>query len=183
MIVLSDEVVFSGVYAKYFPRMVVFAVSFVGTAEAAEDIVQDVFLKLHQLKYEFEREAALKSFLYTTVRNKAIDRLRAEQRSQKINQKIGEDYLDETLLNDELDGDLVYLLAQALRDLPPQSKKVIELLYENDLSYREVADRLGISPNTVKNLRKFALNLLRKKFDGRKLLSLFLTGMRLSAGV
>jgi len=179
MIVLLDYKDFIKVYEKYFSRMVVFALSFLDNMAAAEDIVQDVFVKLHGSSYTFESDAVLSAFLYKTVRNRAIDELRGEKRAQLAKQKIKEEYTEEELLNDELDGDLVYYLAQSLSKLPPQSKRVIRLLYEDDLSYKEVADALNISPSTVKNLRKFALGLLRKKMNNNMLLDFFLLAARL----
>lgn len=174
MISLADQDVFEEVYKKYFPRLVVFALSFTGAEASAEDIVQDVFLKLHSATNSFEAESALTAFLYISVRNKAIDYLRRERRSATIEVE----YSNQDRLSDELDGDLLYLLAQSLDDLPPQSRKVLGLLFENDLSYKEVATALDISPNTVKNMRRFALDLLRRKFDRNGLLRILLIGMR-----
>jgi RNA polymerase sigma-70 factor (family 1) len=179
MIVLSDYKDFIGVYEKYASRMVVFALSFLDNMATAEDVVQDVFLKLHGSQHTFESDAGLSAFLYKTVRNRAIDQLRSQKRTQLVKQKIKEEYSEEELLNDELDGELIYFLARSLNDLPKQSKKVIRLLYEEDLSYKEVAETLNISPSTVKGLRKFALDLLRKKMDNKKLLQLFLLSFRL----
>ena len=159
--------------------MVVFALSFLDDMAAAEDVVQDVFLKLHGSGHSFESETVLRAFLYTTVRNRSIDQLRSRKRTQLVKQQLKETYTEEELLNDELDGELIYFLAQSLNDLPARSKKVIRLLYEEELSYKEVAETLRISPSTVKGLRKFALELLRKKFDNKKLLEIFLLGFRL----
>jgi RNA polymerase sigma-70 factor (ECF subfamily) len=171
MIILSDQETFAQIYNKYFPRLVVFAGSF---TETPEDTVQDVFVKLYNSDNTFENESLLSSFLYTAVRNRSIDLLRARQRKDGLLEQIEQEYTDDHLLNDQLDGDLLYLLAQSLEDLPPQSRRVIHLLFENDLSYKDAAAALDISPNTVKNMRKFALDLLRRKFAGKKLMSILL---------
>jgi RNA polymerase sigma-70 factor (ECF subfamily) len=183
MIILSDKAAFERIYTKYFPRLVLFAQSLAGTVESAEDIVQDVFLKLHRLDNTFDSEARLSSFLYTSVRNRAIDHLRSRQRMAGIDASIEERYGEADALNDKLDGDLLYLLAQSVKDLPQQSRNVIRLLFENDLSYGDVAAALDISPHTVKHMRKFALELLRKKFRNRRLMSVVLLGARLLPGM
>lgn len=175
MIILSDQEVLASIYKKYFARLVVFAQPLTGTVTTAEDIVQDVFVKLQQLNNTFDSETKLASFLYKSVRNKAIDHLRAERAKTMTPEDINEHYTAEDALNDELDGDLLYLLAQSLEDLPAQSKKVITLLFENDLSYKDVAAALDISPHTVKHMRKFALDLLRKKFKALKKIPFFIS--------
>lgn len=149
----SDEVAFTQVYLHFGKRLIHFAVSLVRSKEIAEEIVEDVFVKLWANRNNIIDIDNLTVYLYVAVKNKSLNVL-----SQKARDLIAApfDYLDTTL--DEFAADpydimitseMMASMHQAIEELPPRCKMIFKLIREDGLKYKEVADILNISVNTI----------------------------------
>lgn len=158
------------VYDKYFSMLFVHVMKFVDNTEDANDIVIVTFNKLFSKFEDFDTEAEARGFLYTASKNDAFNYLRKRKRNaikyKAFVRTFGE--IDDTA-NDQLDGMLLYRLNEELEKLPARSKQVIRMLYFDKLSYREVSQELDLAEKSVANMRKYALDLLRKVFTRREL--------------
>jgi len=130
-----------------------------------EEIVQDVFLKLWERRSDFNHFESIRSFLYTSCRNAALNRIQQQKRSQQL----ANDYITQLDLIDlPISHQMIYLetlreVHDAIETLPEQCRHVIYKLVVEDLSPQEVAISLGITTSTVYNQKKRGIELLRER--------------------
>lgn len=137
--------------------------------DGAEEIVQDLFVALWSHRAQLEVRGSLATYLCIAVRNRALNRLRAERRRAAVVTRAlaGED--PDTADHDPVSADSAALtreravaLEHAIGALPPRVREAFMLQRMHDLSYTEVAQVMGVSPSTVKNQIARALQLLRE---------------------
>lgn len=133
----------------------------------AEDIVQDVFLKIWKKRSEFDIHDDLKSYLFTSVRNRSFEHLRRDRMisNHEENIKLNESLLHETEIDEIEKYVRLEKIYQAINTLPTKCKEVFSLSKINGLSYAEIAEHLNISVKTVENQIIRALKLLREKVN------------------
>lgn len=157
-----------GIFRAYYPRLCYFAFTMLNNKEVAEDMVQDVFLRLHGRMHNFLAENALKSFLYLSVKNACLNQIKhravEEKHATKAHLSTAE---DPVALNNLIRAEVYGEVHLALMDLPNGCKKVITLSFFEGMNNDEIAQKLNISINTVKTQKKRALQLLRLKMDPR----------------
>lgn len=159
----GSEAAAAQLYRKYYRGLVFFAMDFVKEQKQAEDIVQDAFVKLWQNRNKFQTLPELRSYLYVTVRNAALNLLEHENvknrfRNEAIHTQVREDDLVESRM---LLAELMQFVYQHLKELPAPYAEVLQLLYLEELSPAEVAERLQLSPENLR-IRKFrAIGMLR----------------------
>ncbi len=144
-------------YSRYYKVMVAYAFPLLGRQDEAEDAVQDAFFNLWKKRPTFDTDAHLKSYLYSVVRNQAIDRRR------KKNQLNGtgdfHDIAEEA--PHTFDSEEVYeMLFDAIDALPPRQRDIFLLIMEGKKNI-EIAEVLNISLNSVKAQRQTGMKTLR----------------------
>jgi len=161
---------FSNTYVNYFPRLVRFAHTYVLSRYEAEHIVQDMFLHLLENPELFESMKNADTWLFTLVKNRCIDFLRSRMRPSGKRHSLDETLNREYELNlyslqqfDEgsLHGkDLETLFNEAVATLPKRCREVFTLSRFEGLQHKEIAERLGISTNTVERQMNIAIKKL-----------------------
>jgi RNA polymerase sigma-70 factor (ECF subfamily) len=155
---------FQVVFRTYYNLLCNYAFTFTKDADASEDLVQDLFIKIWEQRRGLLKEGSIRYYLFTAVRNNCITWLRREKRSATVQLTGYEtisattDYPDE-LMDEEKDEKL--LLEQAIAQLPPKCKEIFLLSRFGKLSYKEIATDLDISPKTVENQLGKAFKILR----------------------
>lgn len=162
---------FSDLYQNYFPKLIRFAREYVVSEEDAENIVQDTFLFLWENQERFQSVRNLNAFLYTLIKNRCIDFLRVKVSEAKRNEKVQDrferefqlkldslSYIDVDHLSEE---DVEKLIDEALNSLPEKCRQIFMLSRIDGLKYKEIAERLGVSVNTIENQISIALRKLR----------------------
>jgi RNA polymerase sigma-70 factor (ECF subfamily) len=167
----GDEPALAALYDRMSNLAYGLALRVLGNADAAEDVVQDAFLRIwHRAdRYEPDRGAA-RAWVLRVVRNVAIDRLRtmdarlrAETRSQTESALVAvPESPDETASRSERSR----ILRQALADLPAEQRRAIEIAYFEGLSHSEIAERERMPLGTVKTRIRDGVIRLREKFMG-----------------
>lgn len=151
-----------GVFDQYFKALVLFSDRYIGCREESESIVQDTFVYLWERKLEFENSVALKSWLYTTVRNKALNVIKHQkilsEYHSDIREKTSEVYYMRSLMEEETRR----LLLEAVHQLPEQCRRVC-LLALDGYDNQRMAEIMEVSVDTVKFHKKNAYKLLREK--------------------
>lgn len=171
LVSLSDGSVFGTTYKTYYHPLCFYASKIVG--EHAEDVVENLFIKLWDKKQVFNDSGHLRAFLYHATRNACLDFLKSDKR-RAVSADVypaedaGTDHL-QTLIEAETYAEIY----RAVHSLPAQCAKVIELGFFEGFSNKEIAQKLGLSEQTVKNHKLRALNLLKEKLSGRAFLLVF----------
>lgn len=152
-------------FREFYNPLCNYAFSILKDRSLSEDTVQDVFTKLWDKKDQLEIDS-VKSYLFKSTKNKAIEKLRQQKRSSEHNETIrSTTYVNETH-EDQADK---YLLKEKLfnsiRQLPPKCQEIFVLSKMNGLTYSEIADDLQLSVKTVENQIGRALRLLRTKMS------------------
>jgi RNA polymerase sigma-70 factor (ECF subfamily) len=155
---------FTQVFKALCPALCGYSMRLIGDWAAAEDIVQEAFVKIWERRAQFLQFAVLKSYLYTTVRNDSLQWLRRENRKQtkERTSQQGEQDNERSKLEDLIRAEVIRELIAGVEILPPQCRQVISLFYEGK-NTREVAETLQISQGNVKVQKGRGLELLRKR--------------------
>ena len=137
-----------------------------GTLAEAEDVVADVFAKLLVNRNRFEKVENIQAYLYASTRNAAINRSQAARRHAAAHQQVG--YLAESdmsseqaLQNEIIRGEVLQAIYQEIEELPDQARKIFKLIFIENLPTHEIAERLGLNPQTVRSQKFRAVQLIR----------------------
>lgn len=163
---LCDELSLKQLFDKYYTRLVHFSGQLVGSTEAAEDVVQEAFIKYWNQQSDIApHPLAIKSYLYTTVKHISLNLVR----HQKVKAGYAVDFAD-TAVEDSLENAIIQAevlaeLHRALCTLPAVCQQISRMCYLNGMKNQEVAEELDISVNTVKTQKQRALQLLRLQLN------------------
>ena len=158
----GDESAFETLFRRWYEPLCHYACRLAdGDMDEAEDLVQQAFVKLWEYRSRLKVEWSLKAYLYKSVHNACLNRIR----SQKVKSK----YLEfnaqqpDTMQTPPEDTapELREHFQRALDALPPQCRHIFELSRFEALKYREIAEQLGISIKTVETQMGKALRVLR----------------------
>lgn len=155
----GDTKAFKTIFDTYYKRLYVFSLSYVTEKYAAEEIVENVLLKLWQKRHKLDKIENLKSYLYSMVRNASLDYLKKENKYVRL------DIQKHDAINSKnafiIEEETHAILFQALETLPKKCRKIFELSCLEGLKYKDIAEDLQISINTVKSQRARAIELLK----------------------
>lgn len=156
-----DRAVFARVYEHFYPLLFATARKYLGEREQAEEVVQDVFLRLWEKDFALEHAAALKSYLFRAVINQCINHLQRhrllESHHDTIRHLQEESYLCTFLEEQELRERIHY----AVERLPEQCRRIFKLSRYSGLKNAEIAHELQLSVKTVENQMTIALRQLK----------------------
>lgn len=158
---LTDEAQFRHIFDKYYIALCMFANQYVEDEAVASDIAQDCFVKLWQLREDFMYVHQIKAFLYTAVRNKALNELEHTKVMNEYAQKIIEMKKDSFFHDKVVEEESYRILTEAIDKLPPKMKAIMRLALEGK-SNTEIAETLNVSGETVHSLKKIAYRKLRQ---------------------
>jgi RNA polymerase sigma-70 factor (ECF subfamily) len=163
----GSEYAFTQIFDHYRGAVYGTAFKFLKSQEAAEEIVQDIFLKLWMKRSELPSIQNFNGFLFTSARNAILDKLRKTANEKTAQQVLSkqQSFTDNTDHRVQ-DNQYQQILEQAIDNLSPQQKEVFRLAKMEGYSYKEIADHLGISVLTVKVHMNKALASLREYLKG-----------------
>ncbi len=160
----GDAGAFERIVQRFATELFTFVFRFVGGAAAAEDVVQETFLQVHQSAEGFDKDRRFKPWLFTIAANKARDHLRSRARKRERSVETGRSSEDEgpsllEILSDPSSGPDAALEASEQREMvrqvvdgmPEHLREVLVLGYYQRFSYKDIADVLGIPLGTVKS--------------------------------
>jgi len=162
---LNSEAAFEQVFKTHFKALHGYAYTFVKDRDVAEDMVQNTFVKLWEKSGDLNIHTSLAAYLYRSVNHECLNYLK-----HQTVKATHESYtrhtagLPEGNAMDKLSHrELQEKLSVALSELPEGCRTVFQLSRFEMLKYREIAEKLGISPKTVENQMGKALKMLRLK--------------------
>ena len=181
---LSVKENFDSIYINNFSRLFLFAKEYVLFDEEAENIVQDIFLMLWEKKDILRVDVSLTAYLFTLVKNKCIDFLRHRMVEQIYSENIQQEYNEELNVklfalesfdhNFSSEEDIETLLRNAIDKLPERCRLIFIKSRIEGKKYKEIAEELNLSVNTVEGQISIALKKLREELKDYLPLLLFL---------
>lgn len=157
----SQKSAFTEFYTFFFQKLILASEKYVKDVYLAEEIVQNVFLKIWESPESLEEIKSIKPYLYTAVINSSISHLNRQKSIEQHHLKIASNLTEEYLLDLDEENDLIILLHREIEKLPPQCRKVFKLNRFDRLKYRDIANQLNLSERTVENHIAHALKVLR----------------------
>lgn len=157
-----NKQLFEQLFRDHYKALCHFAERYLHDNDSAQEIVQDVFINLWQKKETISSDKSVKSYLYTSVKNRCLNYIRD-------NKKFRSQYLDVELemeipfedVDQFSESETQNRIEKALDKLPGKCRQVFELSRFEELKYKEIAERLRISQKTVEIHMSKALKILR----------------------
>lgn len=170
----DDKLALEILFKTYYAPLVRFAKNILKNKEQAEDIVQEVFLKIWDKRNEIKITTSFKAYLYMAVRNACFNTLKINERKY---------WLNDDLENDEQFSVNEIAVTLEAKELNQKINRIIDLLPEKcritfqlsrfeNMSYKEIAESMNVSVKTVENQIGKALSILRNSLSPH--LSLFI---------
>jgi RNA polymerase sigma-70 factor (family 1) len=163
----DSEYAFQLIYDRHRNRIYQTAIRYLKSPVLAEEVVQDVFLKLWIERKNIKINQPLEAWLYTVAKNNLINRLKkiANEWKALSNLKFLTQKFEDTTSNKIEDAQYEELLHKAIITLPQQQHKVFCLARNEHLTYIQIGEKMGISPLTVKKHMSRALLHIKKQFS------------------
>lgn len=148
----------------YFPVLCHFSVHMVKDQMVAEDITNEIFLKLWNNKTDFADFDQAKKFMYVSVKNASLNYLRDRKREEKRHISFSETYLEtqDISLTEVIRSELMADVRKAIDSLPEKMRLIFILAYIKQLSNQQIADKLHLSNQTVRNQKAKSLIRIKK---------------------
>lgn len=162
----GDPLAYNQLFDKYYMPLCVYSLKYCDSFALAEDIVQDFFVKIWDEKIYLNFEDPMGPYLFKAVKNNTLQAVKKQSRFQfdaiekMVNDLMEEEPLDFATLEEEKKK-----LFEQVEALPEKSKEVFKAIVLENMKYKEVAEHLDISVNTVKTHYARALKQLRFKLD------------------
>lgn len=164
---LGSSKAFDNIYQMYSKRLYAYCLQFTKSPEESEEIVQDVFVKLWQNRTQIRQNETLRSLLFIMAKHHLINAYRS-----KVNHPVYEEFVDykDILSVEDAHSRLEYTefkqaFQKAIESLPDTQRRVISLSRIHQLSNKEIAEKLSLSEQTVKNQISLGLKALKDKLN------------------
>lgn len=156
------------VIARFWSPLVAYLIGFLHSREAAEDVAQETFYRLWERRRKLRTDGSLRGFIYQVARNLAISEQRRDQAFERTVKAMDQEGPAFSCI--EIRDDGCYLeLQRAVNDLPTRRREILLLHSVHGLPYKEIAELLGIAPQTVANQFSAALASLRQALPVRSM--------------
>jgi RNA polymerase sigma-70 factor (ECF subfamily) len=170
----GDREAFAELVRRYSGPIYNFSFRHVRHAPIAEDVTQEVFLRLVQKAAEFKHEARFSTWLYTIARNLCIDHLR--KLKHRRHASLDQSGADEAPLGERLpaggatadtersavSSEVLHAIESAVDALPEEQREVFLLREIANMPFKEIAIATGVGENTVKSRMRYALDRLQQ---------------------
>lgn len=147
-------------FEDFYRPLVVFAYRYIRNKEESEDIVQEVFIKLWESKQLLQVNTNIRIYMYQSVKNTCLNWLKNRSRiNTETLENISE--TNKELLDEGDWSDYIEEIHQKIDKLPEKTREIFTSVVIENKKYKEAADDLGVSVNTIKTVLTRALDTLR----------------------
>ncbi|KAF0237012.1 MAG: RNA polymerase sigma-70 factor expansion family [Prolixibacteraceae bacterium] len=169
----GEKKAYQELFERYAPRISRFSLSYLKNNADAEELVQDVFLKIWEKRDNLDQSKNIKAFIFKVAVNTIYDFIRHKNIENafsdfvRSNSETSSNNTWHTVIFDEMQENLQKLVAQ----LPEQQQKIFQLSREEGLTSKEIAVKLNLSKRTVENHLYRAVSFLKENFKSESLFS------------
>jgi RNA polymerase sigma-70 factor (ECF subfamily) len=170
----GDMLAFDQVYELYSHKLFSFVFKILKNEAEADDIVQEVFVKIWESRWSLVDFKLLNSYIFTIAYNHSIDHIRKRISNNKYLEHLKNSAVvnfTPTIISQIEFNELHNQVEKLIANLPERQKQVYLLHREEGLTYPEIAEKMGISKNTVENHMVKALKYLRQNIDNSLLIN------------
>ncbi|SOE21071.1 RNA polymerase sigma-70 factor, ECF subfamily [Spirosomataceae bacterium TFI 002] len=161
----GDAHAMTKLYDYYREPGIRFITSIVKDKEEAENMLQEIFIKIWTRRDQINPELNFKAYFFTCLKNMAFDHLKKLDKNQQMKTQYLHSIEENYDQNNEIEEVKVNKLLHAMSTLPKKRKMILELIVEEGKSYQEIAEIMSISKNTVKNQLVKAKKFLKSSVD------------------
>lgn len=167
----GDERAFTWLFNRYYQDLFAYACRIMREEEIAADMVQDTFYKLFAKRESLEVHTSMQAYLYKSVYNHCVNEIKRRRLEVSyMDQELADFYFKEILQTPEAEmvlrnEEIRRAVQEAISGLPERCREIFVLSKMQELSNKEIAERLGISEKTVENQMTKALSYLRKELE------------------
>lgn len=160
----DSEYAFQLIYDRHRNRIYKTAIRFLKSPILAQEVVQDVFLKLWFSRKNMNATQPIEAWLHTVAKNNIINRLKKISNEWKVMAELPliTTYSNNITENTVQEAEYISILKNAIASLPEQQKKAFQLSRNENMTYIEIGEALGLSPLTVKTHISRALAHIKK---------------------
>lgn len=161
-VISGSQFAYKQLFLRYYTIIYRFLLKMLSDSEQAEDIAQNIFMRVWIRRYMLNPEGSIKSYLYVLAKNEALNILKKkrviiiESEMPQVESGVA---ADECLLYDEL----AYSIEKGISELPSQRQAVFRMSREEYLTNKEIAEKMNLSVRTVEKHIELALKDLRGK--------------------
>lgn len=163
-----DDDSFELLFKTHFKALHAYGMSILRDEQEAEEIVQQVFLKFWEKRNTLTIETSVKAYLYKSVYNDCLNHLRNFKTRLKYQgeaHRMTDLYERPASARVEM-NEFQSILNEAINELPEKCRTIFQMSRFEELKYREIAEKLGLSVKTVENQMSKALKILRLELSG-----------------
>lgn len=162
----DNTTAFNTIYNRYSKMLYLYIFSKLDTGEISKDVLQELFISLWEKRHTLSIHESLKSYLYQAARHKIVDIYRKNATYRKYLQQLIEHFdAQPHTITESIDYKTkTQELFEAINHLPERMKEVFMLSRFENLTVEQIANRLGLSQQTVKNQITKALKILRANY-------------------
>lgn len=171
----GDERAFEQLYKDYYARLFSYLRGYLKNTSDIKDVIQNTFISLWNNRTSLADDTRIYSWLFTVVRNQCLNYIRNSETQLRLRSVIEfheseklrwqthtlQSFIPESIVLSELQE----LIDSAIEEMPEQCRNVFLMSRQEELSHKEIGERLNISPKTVENHITKALKILRSKLS------------------
>lgn len=159
----GDQAAFKEIFFRYKDKLLSYCFRFTKSEAIAEEIVDDVLVKIWTTREDIDLDRSFNSYLYTIARNYNLNFLKKAATNKALKENLFH-YFEKYHCHPEdalIYNDLENIAEKAIAALPPQRRLIYQMSRKQAMTHEEIADNLGISRFTVKNQLVKALKTIR----------------------
>lgn len=162
----TERAEFEKLFRTYYATLVTFAAGMVGSTDAAEDLVQEVFIAIWRRRAEIPPDKVARAYLYKAVRHRALNALRHDRVARESAATSEHSFVVPSAEDDFMHAEAESAMMAAISRLPERARLMFTLSRDEGLTYAEIAGVTGVSVKTVETQMGRALRALRESLAG-----------------
>lgn len=162
----NDEAAFRELYIRYKDRLWNYIFAFLKAVDESDDLIQEIFIQLWELRHSTNPELSFSAFMYTIAKNKVFNYFRDKDMDLQYKKAL---IMSRPIEMNSIDADIIYLeykkiLVSAIEQLPPQRKRIFNMSRIEHKTHKEIALQLGFSVSTVQEHISASLQFIKAYF-------------------
>ncbi|MCX2681991.1 RNA polymerase sigma-70 factor [Galbibacter sp. EGI 63066] len=168
-------ITFKKLFEEHYTKLCSLAYNYLKDIDQSKDVVQEVYIKIWEKKKTVITEANAHYYFYTSVKNNCIDLLRKHKYTLSLDDKVVTEKTSNNLApdidEDKSEVNTQEFVQRALDRLPPKCKTIFMMSRFDNMTYAQIADKLGLSVKTVENQMGKAIRIMREFIKENKIIT------------